>query len=65
MLHRDRDIAHQAAEFLGQPVQRRGDHLLETAGFDLDHQPIVQHSAAPASPGADRPALIALPAAEE
>ena len=38
------DIAHQLAEFLGQPVQRGDDHFLETAGFDLDHQFIVQRS---------------------
>ena len=32
-----RDIAHELAEFLGQPVQRGADHFLETAGIDLDH----------------------------
>ena len=42
VLDRHRDVAHQLAEFLGQPVQRRDDHVLETAGVDLDHQPIVQ-----------------------
>ena len=52
MLDRHRDIAHQLAEFLGQPVQRGDDHAFETAGFDLDHQSIVQRSgAATVSPG--------------
>ena len=46
MLDRHRDIAHQLAEFLGQPVQRGDDHVFETAGFDLDHQSIVQRSGA-------------------
>lgn len=52
MLDRHRDIAHQLAGFLGQPVQRGDDHVFETAGFDLDHQSIVQRSgAATVSPG--------------
>jgi len=52
VLDRHRDIAHQLAEFLGQPVQRGDDHVFETAGFDLDHQSIVQRSgAATVSPG--------------
>ena len=51
-LGRHRDIAHQLAELLGQPVQRGDDHVFETAGFDLDHQSIVQRSGAAAvSPG--------------
>jgi hypothetical protein len=55
VLDRHRDIAHQLAEILGQPVQRRNDHFFESAGFDVDHQPIVQHSAAvPASPMSHR-----------
>ena len=55
MLDRHRDIAHQLAEFLGQPVQRGDDHVFETAGFDLDHQPIVQRSgAATVEPWRDR-----------
>jgi hypothetical protein len=41
MLHHHGDVAHHLAESGGQPVQCRGDHFLETAGFDLDHQPIV------------------------
>ncbi len=44
-IYRHRDVAHQPAEFYGQPVQRRDDHLLETAGLDLDHEPIVQRAA--------------------
>ncbi len=58
------DIAHQLAEFLGQPVQRGDDHVFETAGFDLDHQPIVQRSgAAPVSPDGIASHLIAPKAA--
>jgi hypothetical protein len=41
VLDRHRHIVHQPAEVFGQLVQRRGDHFLETAGLDLDHQPIV------------------------
>jgi hypothetical protein len=37
VLDRHRDIAHQVAELLGQPVQCGDDHFLETAGVDLDH----------------------------
>src|ERR1700750_653801 len=33
-----RDVAHQPAEIFWQPVQRRDDHLLETARLDVDHQ---------------------------
>jgi hypothetical protein len=39
-------VAHQLAELFGQPVQRRNDHFFESAGSNLDHQPIVQRSAA-------------------
>jgi hypothetical protein len=31
VLDRHRDIAHELAEFLGQPVQRGDDHVFETA----------------------------------
>lgn len=49
MLDRHRDIAHLPTEFLRQPVQGRAYHLLETAGLDLDHPPIVHRLAAPAA----------------
>jgi len=60
VLDRHRDIAHELAELLGKPDQRRDDDVLETAGFDLGHQPIVHRSAAArsspaaAGPPADR-----------
>ena len=37
-----RDVAHQPPEILGRPVQRRDDHFLKPAGFDVHHQPIVR-----------------------
>jgi hypothetical protein len=49
MLNRHRDIAHLLTEFVTQPVQGRAHHLLETAGLDLDHLPIVHRPAAPAA----------------
>ena len=45
VLDRHRYVAHQPAEFGRQPVQRLGDHLFETVGLDLDHQPIVHRGA--------------------
>jgi len=56
VLDRHRHVAHQPAEFGRQPVQRGGDHLLETAGLDLDHQPIVHRGARPAAPALRRSA---------
>jgi hypothetical protein len=56
VLDRHRDVAHQPAEFGRQPVQRLGDHLFETAGLDLDHQPIVHRGARPAAWAHRRPA---------
>jgi hypothetical protein len=56
VLDRHRYVAHQPAEFGRQPVQRLGDHLFETAGLDLDHQPIVHRGARPAASALRRPA---------
>ena len=64
VLDRHRDIAHHLAEFFRQPVERCGHHVFEPAGFDLDHQPIVQHGRGAASPDADRIHLIAAHAAD-
>lgn len=44
VLHGHGDVAHQPAEFRGQAVQRRRDHLLEAAGLDVDHSFIVRLS---------------------
>jgi hypothetical protein len=41
VLHRDGDVA-QPPEFLRQPVERLGDHLLETPRLNLDHQFIIR-----------------------
>ena len=64
VLDRHRDIAHHLAEFFRQPVERCRHHVFEPAGFDLDHQPIVQHGRGAASPDADRIHLIAAHAAD-
>src|SRR5215467_10241352 len=37
VLDRDGDVAHQLAEFLGQPVQRRGHHLFKPVRINVDH----------------------------
>src|SRR5215468_4240618 len=37
VLDRDGDVAHQRAEFLGQPVQRRGHHLFKPVRINVDH----------------------------
>src|ERR1700749_2376375 len=42
VFHGHGDVAHQPAEFRGQAVERRGDHLLEAAGLDVDHSSIVR-----------------------
>src|SRR5258708_30100120 len=41
VLDRDRHVAHEPAEIIGQRVQRRDDHLLEPVAFHPDHEPIV------------------------
>jgi len=56
VLDRHRHVAHQPTEFGRQPVQRRRDHLFETAGLDLDHQPIVHRGARPGACALHRPA---------
>ena len=37
VLDGDRHVAHQLAQIVGQPVQRRDDHLLEPLRLHLDH----------------------------
>ena len=56
MLDRHRYVAHPPAEFGRQPVQRLGDHLFETVGLDLDHQPIVHRGTRPGARAFRRPA---------
>ena len=42
VLDRDSDVAHDSTELRRQPVERFGDHLVETLLPNLDHEPIVQ-----------------------